>query len=114
MLLRSLRIKHILSAALFCQAAQADIEIQTIAEGFVPWSIAELPNSEGFLVTDDPEVCRVSSSGETEAIGGVPAVFADGGVVRRRPAPDFETNNALFSLMQRARGEHRLPWLELR
>ena len=55
MLLRSLKTSaYILSAALFCQAAQADIEIQTIAEGFdTPWSIAELPNSEGFLVTEN-------------------------------------------------------------
>jgi len=79
MLLRSLKTSaYILSAAFFCQAAQADIEIQTIAEGFdTPWSIAELPNSEGFLVTERPGgLHRVSSSGETESISGVPTVFA--------------------------------------
>ena len=101
MLLRSLKTSaYILSATLFCQAAQADIEIQTIAEGFdTPWSIAELPNGEGFLVTERPGgLHRVSSSGETKAISGVPAVFAkrQGGLFDVVLHPDFETNNALF------------------
>lgn len=101
MLLRSLKTSaYIFSAALFCQAAQADIEIQTIAEGFdTPWSIAELPNSEGFLVTERPGgLHRVSSSGETEAISGVPSVFAkrQGGLFDVVLHPDFETNNTLF------------------
>ena len=101
MLPRSLKTSaYILSAALFCQAAQADIEIQTIAEGFdTPWSIAELPNSEGFLVTERPGgLHRVSSSGETESISGVPAVFAQrqGGLFDVVLHPEFEANNTLF------------------
>ena len=101
MLLRSLKTSaYILSAALFCQAAQADIEIQTIAEGFdTPWSIAELPNSEGFLVTERPGGSAPGIElGETEAISGVPAVFAkrQGGLFDVVLHPDFETNNALF------------------
>ena len=101
MLLRSLKTSaYILSAALFCQAAQADIEIQTIAEGFdTPWSIAELPNGEGFLVTERPGgLHRVSSSGKTQSISGVPAVFAkrQGGLFDVVLHPDFETNNLLF------------------
>lgn len=101
MLLRSLKTSaYILSAALFCQAAQADIEIQTIAEGFdTPWSIAELPNGEGFLVTERPGgLHRVSSSGKTQSISGVPAVFAkrQGGLFDVVLHPDFETNNILF------------------
>ena len=101
MLLRSLKTSaYILSAAFFCQAAQADIEIQTIAEGFdTPWSIAELPNSEGFLVTERPGgLHRVSNSGETESISGVPAVFAkrQGGLFDVVLHPDFEANNTLF------------------
>ena len=101
MLLRSLKTSaYILSAALFCQTAQADIEIQTIAEGFdTPWSIAELPNSEGFLVTERPGgLHRVSSSGETASISGVPSVFAkrQGGLFDVVLHPDFETNNTLF------------------
>ena len=101
MLLRSLKTSaYIFFTALFCHAAQADIEIQTIAEGFdTPWSIAELPNSEGFLVTERPGgLHRVSGSGETESISGVPAVFAkrQGGLFDVVLHPDFEANNTLF------------------
>ena len=117
MLLRSLKTSaYILSAALFCQAAQADIEIQTIAEGFdTPWSIAELPNGEGFLVTERPGgLHRVSSSGETQSISGVPAVFAkrQGGLFDVVLHPDFETNNILF-LAYAAGKAIELPSLEL-
>ena len=101
MLLRSLKTSaYLFSATLFCQAAQADIEIQTLAEGFdTPWSIAELPNDNGFLVTERPGgLHRVSSSGKTEAISGVPAVFAkrQGGLFDVVLHPDFETNNTIF------------------
>ena len=101
MLLRSLRTSACaLSMALFCQAAQADIEIQTIAEGFdTPWSIAELPNSEGFLVTERPGgLHRVSKSGETQSISGVPEVFAkrQGGLFDVVLHPGYEANNTIF------------------
>ncbi|REJ72366.1 MAG: PQQ-dependent sugar dehydrogenase, partial [Proteobacteria bacterium] len=56
MLIRFIKTSaYVLLTTLFCHAAQADIEIQTIAEGFdTPWSIAELPNDQGFLVTERP------------------------------------------------------------
>ena len=120
MLLRSLKTSaYILSAALFCQAAQADIEIQTIAEGFdTPWSIAELPNGEGFLVTERPGgLHRVSSSGETQSISGVPAVFAkrQGGCSTSSCTLISKRTMLYSSLMQQARRRAiELPWLELR
>lgn len=101
MLLRSLKtFACVLSAILFSHAAQADIEIQTIAEGFdTPWSIAELPNSQGLLVTERPGgLHRVSNSGEVQSIGGVPAVFAkrQGGLFDVVLHPNFEANNTIF------------------
>ena len=101
MFLRSLKTSaYILSATLFSHAAQSDITIQTIAEGFdTPWSIAELPNSQGFLVTERPGgLHRVSISGETRPISGVPAVFAkrQGGLFDVVLHPNFEVNNTLF------------------
>lgn len=101
MLLRSLKtFASVLSAILCSHAAQADIEIQTIAEGFdTPWSIAELPNSQGLLVTERPGgLHRVSNSGEIQSIGGVPAVFAkrQGGLFDVVLHPNFEANNTIF------------------
>ena len=68
----------ILSSTLLTHVAHADIEIQTIAEGFdTPWSIAELPNNQGFLVTERPGgLHHVSGEGERQSISGVPDVFA--------------------------------------
>lgn len=101
MLLRSLKtFACILSAILFSHAAQSDIEIQTIAEGFdTPWSIAELPNGQGLLVTERPGgLHRVSNSGEIQSISGVPAVFAkrQGGLFDVVLHPKFEANNTIF------------------
>ena len=120
MLLRSLKTSaYILSAALFCQAAQADIEIQTIAEGFdTPWSIAELPNGEGFLVTERPGGCTGYRAQEKP----------NRLVVYRQSLPndrgDCSTSSCTLiskrtmpysSLMQQARRRAiELPWLELR
>ena len=101
MLLRSLKTSaYLLSASLFISSAQAEVKIQTIAEGFdTPWSIAELPSSQGFLVTERPGgLHRVSPSGETQPISGVPAVFAkrQGGLFDVVLHPNFEANKTIF------------------
>lgn len=101
MLIRSLKMSAcLLSATLFISTAQAEVKIQTIAEGFdTPWSIAELPNSQGFLVTERPGgLHRVSISGETQPISGVPAVFAkrQGGLFDVVLHPNFEANKTIF------------------
>lgn len=86
--------------ALLAPVTRADIVIQTIAEEFdTPWSIAELPNNGGFLVTERPGgLYRVSRSGEKQAISGLPAVYAkrQGGLFDIVLHPNFEANNTLF------------------
>ena len=90
----------ILSSTLLTHVAHADIEIQTIAEGFdTPWSLAELPNNQGFLVTERPGgLHRVSGEGEIQSISGVPDVFAkrQGGLFDVVLHPNFEANNVIF------------------
>ncbi|MCH1458879.1 MAG: PQQ-dependent sugar dehydrogenase [Luminiphilus sp.] len=90
----------ILSSALLTHVAHADIEIQTIAEGFdTPWSLAELPNNQGFLVTERPGgLHHVSGEGEIQSISGVPDVFAkrQGGLFDVVLHPNFEANNVIF------------------
>lgn len=90
----------ILSSTLLTHVAHADIEIQTIAEGFdTPWSLAELPNNQGFLVTERPGgLHHVSGEGERQSISGVPDVFAkrQGGLFDVVLHPNFEANNVIF------------------
>ena len=90
----------ILFSALLTRVAHADIEIQTIAEGFdTPWSLAELPNNQGFLVTERPGgLHHVSGEGKIQSISGVPDVFAkrQGGLFDVVLHPNFEANNVIF------------------
>ena len=90
----------ILSSTLLTHVAHAYIEIQTIAEGFdTPWSLAELPNNQGFLVTERPGgLHHVSGEGERQSISGVPDVFAkrQGGLFDVVLHPNFEANNVIF------------------
>ena len=109
MLLRSLKTSaYILSAALFCQAAQADIEIQTIAEGFdTLGQLLNFPMAKAFWLRSDPEVAPGIELRRNQSISGVPAVFAkrQGGLFDVVLHPDFETNNTIPRLCSRLGGE---------
>mgnify|MGYP000488608478 CR=1 FL=1 len=57
----------------------ASLQTQTIAEGLdTPWSIAELPDDQGFLITERPGGLKhLSVTGEMTDVDGVPSVYAE-------------------------------------
>ena len=65
-----------------------------------PWSVAELPNGNGYLITEKSGVLlRVSSSGERTEIKGLPAdifVAGQGGLLEVVLAPDFPVSDEIY------------------
>jgi len=65
----------------------------------LPWSIAQLPGDEGFLVTEKPgRLNLLSLEGDVTPVSGVPEVFfeSQGGLLEVLIDPDFSTNRTVY------------------
>ena len=101
MLTNSLRSAAIAALiATFSPFSLASLQTQTIAEGLdTPWSIAELPDDQGFLITERPGGLKhLSATGEMTAVDGVPSVYAErqGGLFDVVLHPNFSDNQTIF------------------
>ena len=74
-LVKNLITGLLLSASL--PVVAAGYQVTTIASGLdKPWSIAQLPDGAGFLVTEKSgQLLHISDAGESTSIAGVPPVY---------------------------------------
>lgn len=88
-----------LSITLSSLAHSAGYTVETLADDLdKPWSIAFLPGGD-LLVTEKPGALRrLSPSGQSTVIAGVPPVHFDrqGGLLEVALDPDFETSHRLY------------------
>lgn len=91
-------ISAILLTALHVEAA--NYQVNTITDTLEqPWSIAELPNGNGFLITEKAgRLLHVDHSGNATAIAGTPDVFfkSQGGLLDVVLDPEFASNQQLY------------------
>jgi aldose sugar dehydrogenase len=81
------------------ETAERSIGAETIAKGLDnPWSLAFLPNEEGFLITEKPGNLKLLKDGKLSTIEGVPKAFVEGeaGLLDIALDPDFATTRRIF------------------
>ena len=97
-LVKNLITGLLLSASL--SVAAAGYQVTTIASGLdKPWSIAQLPDGAGFLVTEKSgQLLHISDTGESKSIAGVPPVYfkSQGGLLEVVLDPGFAVNKLLY------------------
>lgn len=93
----------IAGACLCCVAISAtatDYHINVLATGLdKPWSIAELPAQQGFLVTEKSgQLLRLSRDGSVSTISGTPEVYfkSQGGLLDVVTDPAFTDNQRIY------------------
>jgi len=93
----------IAGACLCCIAISAmatDYHINVLATGLdKPWSIAELPAQQGFLVTEKSgQLLRLSRDGSVSTISGTPEVYfkSQGGLLDVVTDPAFTDNQTIY------------------
>ena len=78
----------------------AGYQVTTITNSLEqPWSIAELPDNEGFLITEKAgRLLHVHGNGSTTTISGTPEVFfkSQGGLLDVILDPEFSSNQTLY------------------
>ncbi|MDG1065941.1 MAG: PQQ-dependent sugar dehydrogenase [Luminiphilus sp.] len=78
----------------------AGYQVTTITDALEqPWSIAELPNNNGFLITEKAgRLLHVDDNGNTTTISGTPDVFfkSQGGLLDVVLDPEFASNQRLY------------------
>ena len=96
-------VKTLLSCLAFTatlSVGATEYEVTTIATGLdKPWSVAQLPDDAGFLVTEKSgQLLHLTEQGVTTVISGVPAVYykSQGGLLDVLLDPDFATNQTLY------------------
>ena len=91
-------VSAMLLAALPSEAA--NYQVNTITDTLEqPWSIAELPNGNGFLITEKAgRLLHVDHSGNATTIVGTPEVFfkSQGGLLDVVLDPEFATNQRIY------------------
>ena len=95
---KTILISATMLAALPLEAA--DYQVNTITDTLEqPWSIAELPEGNGFLITEKAgRLLHVDHSGNATTIDGTPAVFfkSQGGLLDVALDPEFASNQQLY------------------
>ncbi len=90
----------LLSLAASLPVLTADYEVITVASGLdKPWSVAQLPDGTGFLVTEKGgQLLHLTERGDVTPIAGVPEVYfkSQGGLLEVILDPDFSANRTVY------------------
>ena len=83
------------------QRLSSEFNLTEVQSGLTnPWSVAELPNGTGYLITEKSGVLlRIGSSGERTEITGLPAdmyVAGQGGLMEVALAHDFPVSDEIY------------------